>query len=191
MTAISARWEWRTFGPGAQVAERRWRDLQPSAEHVSDEVYLLSEGGQTVKYRDLLMDVKQLLKTDVFGLQQWTPVMKASFPIGRDELAHVFKALRVAPPPLDRDHYSFDEFRSELTGPDHGVRAVDVHKRRVRYRVDGCSAEITDVTADGRPGMTFAVESEDAEAVIGVVRSLELEDYVNTPYPPGLKRILE
>jgi exopolyphosphatase/guanosine-5'-triphosphate,3'-diphosphate pyrophosphatase len=191
MTAISARWEWRTFGPGAQVAERRWSDLQPSGEQVSDEVYLLSERGQTVKYRDLLMDVKQLLETDTFGLQQWTPVMKASFPIARDELARVFEALRVVPPPLERDRYTFDEFRSELTGPDRGVRAVDVHKRRVRYRVDGCSAEITDVTADGLPGRTFAVESEDAEAVIGVVRGLEFEDYVNTPYPTGLKRILE
>jgi exopolyphosphatase/guanosine-5'-triphosphate,3'-diphosphate pyrophosphatase len=190
MTAISARWEWRTFGPGAQVAQRRWSDLQPSAEQVSDEVYLLSERGQTVKYRDLLMDVKQLLETDAFGLQQWTPVMKASFPIGRDELERVFDALQVPPPPLERDRYTFDEFRSELTGPHRGVRAVDVHKRRVRYRVDGCSAEITDVTADGRPGRTFAVESEDADAVIGVVRALELEDYVNTPYPAGLKRIL-
>jgi exopolyphosphatase / guanosine-5'-triphosphate,3'-diphosphate pyrophosphatase len=191
MTAISARWEWRTFGPAAGVAERRWSDRQPTGEQVSDEVYLLSEGGQTVKYRDLVMDVKQLLETDAFGLQQWTPVMKASFPIGRDEVERVFEGLRVAPPSLGRERYTFDEFRSELTGPNHGVRAVDVHKRRVRYRIDGCSAEITDVSADGRPGMTFAVESEDAAAVIGVVRSLELEDYVNTPYPAGLVRILD
>ena len=103
MTAISARWEWRTFGPGASVAERRWRDTEPTAVQVSDEVYLLADGGQTVKYRDQLMDVKQLLKTDAFGLQQWTPVMKASFPIGHAELRQVFSALNVPIPPLARE----------------------------------------------------------------------------------------
>jgi len=191
MTAISARWEWRTFGPGARAAERRWRDLQPSAEQVSDEVYLLSGEGQTVKYRDELMDVKQLLETDAFGLQQWTPVMKASFPIGRAEVERVFDSLQVPLPSLERDRYTFDEFRGELTGPERGIRTVDVHKRRIRFRVDGCSAEITEVHADGRPESTVAVESEDAQAVIGVVRSLELDDYVNTAYPEGLIRILE
>jgi exopolyphosphatase/guanosine-5'-triphosphate,3'-diphosphate pyrophosphatase len=191
MTAISARWEWRTFGPGARVAERCWRDIEPTAEQVSDEVYLLSDSGQTVKYRDQLMDVKQLLETDAFGLQQWTPVMKASFPIGRTELHQVFSALNVPVPPLAREHYTFDEFRAELTGPGRGIRAVDVHKRRVRYRPDGCSAEVTEVRADGIPGSTVAVEGEDAAAVIGVVRSLGLEDYLNTAYPPGLARMLD
>ena len=191
MTAISARWEWRTFGPGASVAERRWRDVEPTAEQVSDEVYLLSDGGHTVKYRDQLMDVKQLLETDAFGLQQWTPVMKASFPIGHAELERVFAALNVPLPALAREQYTFDEFRAELTGPGRGIRAVDVHKRRVRFRPDGCSAEVTEVRADGVAGSTVAVEGEDAAAVVGVVRSLGLDDYLNTAYPVGLTRMLD
>jgi exopolyphosphatase / guanosine-5'-triphosphate,3'-diphosphate pyrophosphatase len=191
MTAISARWEWRTFGPGALVAERRWRDVEPTAEQVSDEVYLLSDGGETVKYRDELMDVKQLLETDAFGLQQWTPVMKASFPIGHADLERVYGALNVPLPPLARERYTFDEFRAELTGPGRGIRAVDVHKRRVRYRPDGCSAEVTDVRADGIAGSTVAVEGEDGAAVIGVVRALGLDDYLNTAYPAGLARMLD
>ena len=191
MTAISARWEWRTFGPGASVAERRWRDIEPTAEQVSDEVYLLSDGGDTVKYRDQLMDVKQLLETDGFGLQQWTPVMKASFPIGHAELERVFAALNVPLPSLVRQQYTFDEFRAELTGPGRGIRAVDVHKRRMRYRPDGCSAEVTEVRADGVTGSTVAVEGEDGAAVIGVVRALGLDDYLNTAYPAGLVRMLD
>ena len=191
MTAISARWEWRTFGPGARVAERRWRDVEPTAEQVSDEVYLLSEGGETVKVRDELMDVKKLLETDEFGLQQWSPVMKASFPIGHAELERVFDALNVPLPQLAREHYTFDEFRSELTGSGRGIRAVDVHKRRVRYRPDGCSAEVTEVTADGVAGSTVAVEGEDGAAVVSVVRSLGLDDYFNTAYPAGLARMID
>jgi exopolyphosphatase/guanosine-5'-triphosphate,3'-diphosphate pyrophosphatase len=188
---ITARWEWRTFGPGASVAERRWRDVEPSAEQVSDEVYLLSEGGQTVKYRDQLMDVKQLLETDTFGLQQWAPVMKASFPIGHADLERVFSALNVPLPPLAREQYTFDEFRAELTGPGSSIRAVDVHKRRVRYRPNGCSAEVTDVIADGMVGSTVAVEGEAVADVIGVVRSLGLDDYLNTDYRAGLSRMLD
>ena len=78
MTGSAGRWEWRTFGPGARVAEHGWRHLAPVGTQESDEVYLLSGAGETVKVRAELMDIKQLLATDVFGLQQWTPVLKAS-----------------------------------------------------------------------------------------------------------------
>ena len=68
---------------------------------------------------------------------------------------------------------------------------MSVHKRRVRYAPNGCSAEITDVRADGVTARTFAVEAEDADAVVGVVRSLRLGNYVNTAYPVGLARIID
>ena len=68
---------------------------------------------------------------------------------------------------------------------------MSVHKRRVRYAPNGCSAEITDVVADGRSARTFAVEGEDAAAVADVVRSLGLADFLNTAYPVGLARIME
>lgn len=34
-----------------------------------------------MKVRDELMDVKVLRETDADGLEQWTPVMKARFPL--------------------------------------------------------------------------------------------------------------
>jgi exopolyphosphatase / guanosine-5'-triphosphate,3'-diphosphate pyrophosphatase len=191
MTAIAARWEWRTFGPGAEVAERGWRGLTPTGRTESDEVYLLSSAGGSVKVRDDLMDVKQLLEVDQFGLQQWRPVMKASFPIGVSDVERVFAALHVALPPLARDTWTLQEFLDELTGPQLGIRPVSVHKDRIRYRVEGCSAEVTAVLADGKPRATVAVEGEDAGAVTAVVRSLGLAGYVNTSYPVGLARILD
>jgi exopolyphosphatase / guanosine-5'-triphosphate,3'-diphosphate pyrophosphatase len=191
VTGNAGRWEWRTFGPGARVAETRWRDLAPVGTQESDEVYLLSGAGETVKVRAELMDIKQLLATDGFGLQQWTPVLKASFPIDRSNVERVFDALHVPVPELDQDAWTLDEFMRKLSGPSSGIRAVSVHKRRVRYAPNGCSAEITDVVADGRSAMTFAVEAEDAEAVAGVVRSLRLANYLNTAYPVGLARIVD
>ena len=190
MTGSAGRWEWRTFGPGARVAENGWRHLAPVGTQESDEVYLLSGAGETVKVRAELMDIKQLLATDGFGLQQWTPVLKASFPIDRSNVERVFDALHVPVPELDRDAWTLDEFLRELTGPSRGIRAVSVHKRRVRYAPNGCSAEITDVVADGRSARTFAVEGEDAAAVADQVRTLGLADYLNTAYPAGLARIL-
>ena len=190
MTGNAGRWEWRTFGPGARVAESGWRHLAPVGTQESDEVYFLSGAGETVKVRADLMDIKQLLATDAFGLQQWTPVLKASFPIDRANVERVFEALHVPVPILDRDAWTLDEFLRELAGQSRGIQAVSVHKRRVRYAPNGCSGEITDVVADGRSARTFAVEGEDAAAVADQVRTLGLADFLNTAYPAGLARIL-
>jgi exopolyphosphatase/guanosine-5'-triphosphate,3'-diphosphate pyrophosphatase len=191
VTGSAGRWEWRTFGPGARVAEHGWRHLAPVGTQESDELYLLSGAGETVKVRAELMDIKQLLATDEFGLQQWTPVLKASFPLERSNVERVYEALHVPIPELDRDAWTLDEFLAELTGPSRGIRAVSVHKRRVRYAPNGCSAEITDVVVEQRSARTFAVEAEDADAVVGVVRSLRLANYVNTAYPVGLAHIID
>jgi len=68
---------------------------------------------------------------------------------------------------------------------------VNVHKRRVRYTVGGCTAEVSDVVADGRPTRTVAIESEDADAVIAAVRSVGLGGFVNTSYPRGLAALVD
>ena len=57
---------------------------------------------------------------------------------------------------------------------------MKVHKRRTRYTVGGCMAELSDVVANGKPTRTIAVESEDAAAVIRAVRELGLGGYTNT-----------
>ena len=52
-------------------------------------------------------------------------------------------------------------------------------------------AELSDVTADGRPTRTIAIESEDPAAVVAAVRSVGLGGYVNTSYPRGLPALLD
>ena len=75
--------------------------------------------------------------------------------------------------------------------PSGRIRAISVQKRRVRYTVGGCMAELSEVVADGKPTRTIAVESEDAAAVIAAVRSLGLGGYVNTSYPRGLATLVD
>jgi exopolyphosphatase/guanosine-5'-triphosphate,3'-diphosphate pyrophosphatase len=125
------------------------------------------------------------------GLEQWTPVMKAGFPLPAAEVAKVFEALRLDPLPLRRASYSLEQFISELAVPSGRIRAVSVNKRRTRYTVGGCMAELSEVVADGKPTRTVAVESEDAAAVIVAVRSLGLSGYVNTSYPRGLAALID
>ncbi|MCU0939678.1 MAG: hypothetical protein MUC86_11160 [Burkholderiaceae bacterium] len=190
MAEIRPRWEWRSFGARFGAAEARIAQLPASAAQDSDEIYLLCESGANVKIRDELMDIKQLREVDADGLEQWTPVMKAGFPLPAADTAAVLRALGLPPPAALRDAYSQDEFLAAFAPPGGPVRVVPVHKRRVRYTVGGCMAELSEVVADGQATRTLAVESEDATAVVAAVRGLGLGDYLNTSYPRGLKALL-
>jgi exopolyphosphatase/guanosine-5'-triphosphate,3'-diphosphate pyrophosphatase len=135
------------------------------------------------------MDIKTLEQLDAHGLEQWRPVMKSAFPLSAAEIATVCAALRVAPLSA-RDAYAQDSVLAELTQPPRGVRAVSVQKKRERYSVGGCLAELTELTADGRATRTVAVESEDPARVWAAVQGMGLERFENCCYPKGLKRLL-
>ena len=191
MPEIVPRWEWRWFGHRFGPAESRLAALTPGAVQESSETYLLSGAGDNVKVRDALMDIKVLREVNQDGLEQWTPVMKAGFPLPAAEVTRVFAALRLDPPRLQRASYDLAQFIDELAVPSGRIRAISVQKRRVRYTVGGCMAELSEVVADGKPTRTIAVESEDAAAVIAAVRSLGLGGYANTSYPRGLAALVD
>ena len=191
MDKIIPRWEWRSFGRSFGVAEARLAALTPEAVQESDEVYLLSGAGDNVKVRADLMDIKVLREVNADGLEQWTPVMKAGFPLPSAEVAKVFESLQLPVPALSRASYTLGEFIEAFARPGGVIRRVVVHKRRVRYTVGGCTAEFSDVVANGKPTRTIAVESTDAQAVIRAVRELGLGGYTNTSYPRGLSALID
>ncbi len=156
---IIPRWEWRTFGDRFGPAEAALAAMEPTGVQESDELYLVAEDGQNVKVRDALMDIKLLRETDADGLERWEPVMKAAFPITSDQLVDVARALAIAPP-ADRDPWTLEDFLGAVSGSGGSIRAVAVHKRRVRYAVGGCTSEVTDVVADGRATRTIAIEHD-------------------------------
>ncbi len=191
MTAIVPRWEWRTFGDHFGSAEGAFAELASTGVQESDELYLLSPAGDTVKVRADLMDVKRLREVDAAGLERWEPVLKADFPIPAAVLAGVFEALHVDAPALAREEYTLDQFLDEIARPSGTIRPVEVHKRRVRYKVNGCTSEVSDVVADGLTTRTIAIESEDAAAVVEAIRMVGLDGFVNTSYPKGLRALLD
>jgi exopolyphosphatase / guanosine-5'-triphosphate,3'-diphosphate pyrophosphatase len=181
--AIVPRWEWRAFGDSFGGAEDR---LAPEQVHESDELYLLSAAGDaSVKVRDGVMDVKLLQRVDEHGLEQWLPVLKASFPLQPEDVRAVFEALELPGPKLDQSAYELDDLLRL-----GGVREVAVHKLRRHSSVGGCMAELTDLTVAGAATRTIAVESEDAGKVVEAVRSLGLPLKPNTCMARGLKALL-
>ena len=61
-----------------------------------------------------------------------------------------------------------------MVGPDPDLLAVDVHKRRERFTLGGCMAEVTEVRTEYGSTHTIAIESEDASRVIATVREVGL-----------------
>ncbi len=191
MENIIPRWEWRTFGDSFGAVDGQFAALEPGSVQESDETYLLSPvTDENVKIRDLLMDIKTLEQVNPDGLEQWKPVMKGAFPLPAAQVKDVFAALGVTPPPLARTDYSLEQFVSELAEPGERLQVVQVHKKRARYKVDGCMAELTDVVADGKKTRTVALESEDPARVIAAVRKLGLDKFQNISYPRGLKQLV-
>lgn len=191
MTETIPRWEWRSFAEKFAGVESTLALSTPDRTQESDEVYLLSaEGADAVKVRDDLMDVKHLVRVAENGLQQWTPVMKAAFPLSVAEVGTVLTALRVTSPPLTRAAYTLGELMDELVQPNPDLLAVDVHKRRERYTLGGCMAELTEVRTAQTATRTIAIESEDPDEVIAVLHGLGLRPIPNVSFPRGLKSLL-
>ena len=91
----------------------------------------------------------------------------------------------------DRDRYTEEDFLEAVAGPRGPLQRVDVHKRRVRYTVNGCTSEVTDLVANGSPTRTIAIESTDQAAVLDGVRQMGLGGYLNTNYGAGLRALID
>jgi exopolyphosphatase/guanosine-5'-triphosphate,3'-diphosphate pyrophosphatase len=117
-------------------------------------------------------------------------VLKNSFPLGAADVATMLQALGVAGPETTRDTYTLEQLLDEVVGPNDSLAAVDVHKRRAHYRVDGCMAELSDISSGGRSIRTIVVEGEDPELISAAVRKLGLQDRPNVCLARGLKTML-
>jgi len=188
---IVARWEWRTFGEHYVDAARQFAALTPDRVQESEDLHLVARnGGNTVKVRDGLMDVKHLERVDEDGLELWIPVMKESFPLAAGDVNRVLTDLRVTAGPLARTDYTLDEILEELVEPSGDVVAVAVGKRRAHYTLGACLAELTEVRTDRCATRTIAVESENPALVMATVRELGLGPLPNVSYPHWLKMLV-
>lgn len=191
MENTSSRWEWRTFGDGFGGAEERLEALTPDRRRESDEIYILSAvSDDNIKIRDMLMDVKTLQQVNEDGLEQWKPVMKASFPLPVEEIVKVFGALRIVPQPFHRDAYTLQQFIGEQVKVSRHLRAIDVRKQRTGYLINGCIAEVANVSVECVNTRTVAIEAADPVRVMATVRQLGLGRFSNINYVRELKSLV-
>jgi exopolyphosphatase/guanosine-5'-triphosphate,3'-diphosphate pyrophosphatase len=140
-----------------------------------------------VKVRDELMDIKQLQQVSDDGLEQWAPVLKAPFPLSPADMGVLTAALGDVAPSLAGEAFSLEALLQAVVDPNPELRAVGVRKRRVRYTVGDCLAELTDVWTDSAQTRTVAIESEDPVRVEGTLRELGLASRPNVNFGRGLK----
>jgi len=171
MTQITPRWEWRSFGRRFGQAEQRLAGLTPSGVQESDELYLLSGAGGNVKIRDALMDIKVLREVNADGLEQWTPVMKAGFPLPAAEAAKVLEALGLPLPTPARASYTLDEFIAQFAAPGGAVRAVKVHKRRTRRLRHGVGIPAAQLRARRGAADRHPARARDPDRLAAVLRT--------------------
>ena len=187
---IIPRWEWRTFGDEFGVAEENIKAHECTREIESSEVYILSKkSGENIKIRDTLMDIK-VLRNAENDLEQWFPIMKATFPIGAEEAAEVFKAAGVEVELNDADTWEYDAFISKMVDTNSDLKAVGVFKKRYGYMIEGATVEIADLTIDGKETRTTAVEDADPELVTRLVAKLGLNGYEIISYIKAMRRMV-
>ncbi len=191
MHEVVPRWEWRTFAGADSRADVVFDAMTPVSVEESDELYLLTRGGDNVKVRQGLIDIKVLRATDAAGLQRWEPILKSTFPLAAEAVGTVFRALR-HPSPIPPEGLDLDGLLAAVeVGVGDGPRAVRVHKRRARYTVAGCMAERTVVEAGGHRTISLAAESVHPEGVLAAVDAMGLHQYRNLDVPTGLRLLVD
>lgn len=191
------RYEFRIWALSlAEVGERLERLSGPQPAEQSRETYIVSDATSetNTKIRAGAMDIKVLLRIDQ-NLEQWTPHLKADFPIDAKLIAEkIFPALRVDPT-VDllasrRQLFTAEIFVDTVVKPHPRLAAVELGKARRRYALGGCAAEFVEVEIGGRVMHSVAVESASPRAVLDAMGELAIGGYPNVSYVRQIKSIL-
>jgi exopolyphosphatase / guanosine-5'-triphosphate,3'-diphosphate pyrophosphatase len=187
------RYEFRVWGETLADLRKKLEGLvAPDPEPASEETYLVSGATDecNVKIRAGLMDIKIMVNKDR-DLEQWKPILKATFPLDRSAIAtKVFPSLGLDPPQLSATPYSIDEFMGAVIPAEKRIATAQVSKLRLRFNFESCQAEFAAVNINDAVADTVAVESVDAWAVRQMMRLLGIESHSNTSYVRRIKQVL-
>jgi len=188
MSKIIPRWEYRIFAEDLGAVEGNIRAHECTRVKESAEDYIVCRSsGNNVKVRDGLLDIKQLENVSDDTLEQWMPVMKVGFPCPADDVATIFSAFDLTRPEMTRDEYTYDQFIEEIVGGSEDLAVVKVTKKRHGFMIREAIVEVAEVTFDGVPLKTAAVEHIDPALVMEIVRELGLDALPNINYIKAMK----
>jgi exopolyphosphatase / guanosine-5'-triphosphate,3'-diphosphate pyrophosphatase len=191
MSEIKPRYEFRVWADTLAPVRGRLERLASPKETISQETYLVSATTDkcNAKIRADLMDIKLLVAEDR-GLEQWNPILKAAFPLESSVVAtQVFTSLELPPPVLAKSEYTLDEFLGDVMRAEPKITIVNVSKTRYQFGIGVCAAEYAQITLNGIPRETVAVESVEPDAVLKLVGELGIRE-ANSSYIREIKRAL-
>jgi len=185
----SYRWEWRVFAREPAYSTM-FAHLETTNPDRADEIYILSAlSPHAVKIRDGCLEIKTLLQTSPAGLQRWRPAASMRFPVDEQTLNTAWRAWGIPAPIVTRINCTREELLDEIVVPEPALCAVPMTKLRKRIQLQGCAGEFVSLSVLGERWESIGFESIDPIAILKAVRSLGLENAVNTSYPTALKHI--
>lgn len=186
MNEPAARFEYRLFAPHMGTTELRLRSLASCSEITeSREIYLLDCADaleHNVKIRGGRLELKRLVDRDR-DLERWQPAGQWAFPVTPDTLHTLWSDPALKEYPFPTAGTSLDELLKIAAEMNTHLHRVNLFKRRFRFSVMDCEAEIDHLLVNGTALESFAVESEDPQAVHAVRSELGLETFENQSYP--------
>lgn len=103
------------------------------------------KSGDNCKIRDDLMDFKRLKQINGDKLEQWCPVLKASFPMRKESLEALFRDFfNVDIPAFTRESYTYEQYLEEVVASREELKIVDVYKEQSIYVINLAIVEIAD-----------------------------------------------
>ena len=192
MNDVVARYEFRVFAPKLDKTGQLLRTLA-SCDSASEtrEVYLLACDNMpdcNVKIRNDRLEQKQLIKR-YRGLERWKPAGQWEFPLSPDTIRQLWPDDVLKQTPIGSAAVSRNQLL-QLVDENVRLHRVDVSKRRYRFSLMGCAAELIRLLIEGQAFESCAVESGDPQAVLSVLALLQLEDELNRSYPRMLCQVV-
>ena len=191
---IVPRAEFRVFGKdiieGGKAKMWNGKTVLFQARRMPAETYFLSANTNeaNVKVRDGLLDIKTKVGETPEGYEIFQPRGKFQFPVKREDLATILSHLKVELA-LDQATYTIDEFIA-LARQHPALVPVTVEKMRYGFTIDGIICEYAQVWFNGAMVESACAESENYDAMKGVVEGLGISAMPNTNYLKAAKQVV-
>ncbi len=194
MNDVVPRFEFRTFAPCLGMVDQRLRAMADCADiSESREIYLLGRDAvrdRNIKLRRGQLELKRIIDRQ-HELERWQPAGQWGFPLARDTVCGSLWPGATLEHVTDLPaRMSSSDLLHWVARPTVALYRANVWKRRFRFALQDCRAELDQLLVNGAAVESVAVESEDAQAVLEARAALRLEDCENQSYPLLLSRIL-
>ena len=183
----SSRWRWRTFGSAFDQLD----PYLPGAFVFAHEVYLLAPSeGIEARMTDHQVSIDQL-EDQQYGVESWTRVCAATFPVCQRDVREIWQWCGCAPPAeFFRAEYDRYHFLADLVPASSALHAIGVNLTRCLNTLDQCEIERAVVTVAGHAIQTLSVSAEDLYDVRRCLRRLRLDRLENVSFPRYLNGLL-